>query len=271
MPDTPTGAMPDTPLLGSTEPPPFERFNEGGKAPILLVCDHASARIPSALGTLGLDKAELARHIAIDIGAAALTMLLARAFDAPAVLASYSRLVIDCNREPADHTSIREISEGVIVPGNRRLATEQRRARIEAVFDPYHAAIAESVDAMERGGGVPALVSVHSFTPRFRGFERPWQVGILSNRDRRVADPLLAALSTDPALVVGDNEPYSAMRFAGYTMDTHASQRGLPSAMIEVRQDEIGHEEGVERWAKRLFGALEPVFAQSDLYRKLSA
>ncbi len=249
------------PLIGPDEPPPFEPINEAGHMPALFVCDHASARLPQALGTLGLDEGELSRHIAIDIGAAALTRALARAFDAPAVLTGYSRLVIDCNREPADHTSIREISEGVVIPGNRRLTPAQRNERIGEVFNPYHAAVAARLAAIEASGASPALLAIHSFTPRFRDIARPWHVGILSGRDRRIADPLLAALAADKALTVGDNQPYSGLHFAGYTMDTHAVKRGLPCVMIEVRQDLVSDAAGVGRWAEILRGALAPILA----------
>ncbi|MPY75409.1 MAG: N-formylglutamate amidohydrolase [Alphaproteobacteria bacterium] len=232
-----------------------------GRAPVLFVCDHASARLPQALGTLGLDDGELSRHIAIDIGAAALTRALALEFGAPALLTGYSRLVIDCNREPADHTSIREISEGVVIPGNRRLTPGQRNARIGEVFHPYHAAVGARLAAIEAAGAAPVLLAVHSFTPRFRGIARPWHAGILSGRDRRIADPMLAALSADASLVVGDNQPYSGLHFAGYTMDSHAVRRGLPCVMIEVRQDLVADDAGVERWAGILRRALAPILA----------
>jgi len=271
MPQPSTGDSPGRSLLGPHEASPVELVNEGAAAPVILVCDHASARIPEALGTLGLDEGELARHIAIDIGAAALTRRLSEAFDATGVMAAYSRLVIDCNRHPEDHTSIREISEGVIIPGNRRLAEADRQSRIRAIFDPYHAAVAARVAAVEARGEVPLVVAIHSFTPRFRGVPRPWHIGILSSRDRRIADRLIADLSGDPSLVVGDNEPYSGLHFAGYTMDTHATKRGLPSVMIEVRQDMVADAEGVARWAGILERALTPILADRSLYRTFTA
>lgn len=271
MPQKSKGDSPASPLLGPKEPPAADIVNEGGRAPVFLVCDHASARIPEALGTLGLDAGDLARHIAIDIGAASLTAVLARKFDAPAVIAGYSRLVIDCNREPADHTSIREISEGMVIPGNRRLSAEARDVRVKEVLEPYHTAIGARLDAFSARGVLPVLLSVHSFTPRFRGVDRPWHVGILSSGDRRIADPLIAALSADPDLVVGDNEPYSAMHFAGYTMDAHAVRRGLASVMIEVRQDLVADEAGVTRWAEILHGALAPILEEPSLYCSATA
>lgn len=270
MPQSRTGREPGRTLLGPNEPSPVEILNEGATTPVILVCDHASARIPETLGTLGLDEGELARHIAIDIGAAGLAHRLSAAFDAPAVLACYSRLVIDCNRDPDDHTSIREISEGVIVPGNRRLSAADRAARIREIFDPYHDAVDARIAAVEARGDVPLIVAVHSFTPRFRGVVRPWHVGILSNRDRRIADRLIADLSRDESLVVGDNEPYSGLHFAGYTIDSHATARHLPCVMIEVRQDEVAHGDGVDRWADILERALAPVLADPSQYRKFT-
>ena len=271
MPQSSAGNPPDPPLLGPHEPPPVESVRETGRAPFLLVCDHASGRMPGALGTLGLDAGELSRHIAIDIGAAALTRSLAKLFDAPALLAGYSRLVIDCNREPEDHTAIREISEGVVIPGNRRLTRAQRDARIDAIFRPYHAAIAARIALVEKQGAVPVLIAIHSFTPRFRDVSRPWHVGILSGRDRRIADPMIAALSADASLVVGDNQPYSGMHFAGYTMDNHAVKQGLPCVMIEIRQDLLADDAGVARWAAILQRALAPILNEPSLYRKRPA
>lgn len=270
MPQSQSGHPPDRTLLGPNEPSPVEVLNDGAGTPVILVCDHASARIPEALGTLGLDEGELARHIAIDIGAAGLAQRLSEAFDAAAVLACYSRLVIDCNRDPEDHTSIREISEGVIIPGNRRLTTADRAARIREIFDPYHDAVDDRIALVEARGDVPLIVAIHSFTPRFRGVARPWQVGILSNRDRRIADRLIANLSADESLVVGDNEPYSGLHFAGYTIDTHATARRLPCVMIEVRQDVVAHDDGVGRWAEILERALAPILADPSQYRKFT-
>ena len=253
-------------LLGPGDPSPVEVYNSDGGAAVLLICDHASAVLPSSLGTLGLDAPDLERHIAIDIGADPLTRRLADAFDAPAVLAGYSRLVIDCNRETADHTSIREISEGTIVPGNRNLSAADRAVRIDAVFRPYHAAIAERRELFSAAGKVPAVIAIHTFTPTFHGIDRPWHVGILSNRDRRIADPLIAALSKDGALTVGDNQPYSALAFAGYTIEEHAMALGFPCAMIEIRQDLVSDDAGVARWADILQRTLKPILQDETLY-----
>lgn len=231
----------------------------------MLICDHASATLPESLGTLGLPESELGRHIGIDIGAAPLTRNLAGHFQATAVLAGYSRLLIDCNREVRDHTSIREISEGTIIPGNRRLSLEDRSARIEAVFHPYHAAIRDCLQSLQRNGRRPAVIAIHTFTPSFHGIARPWEVGILSGRDRRIADPLIAALETE-SLTVGDNQPYSAMAFAGYTIEAHAMSAGLANVMIEVRQDLVANDTGVRQWTEILCRVLEPILSDARLF-----
>jgi len=246
-------------LLGPGDPAPFDTVEGTGAWPILFVCDHAGAAIPAALGDLGLGAADLADHIAVDIGAAPLTRGLAEGFGAAALLSSYSRLVIDCNRELEDYTLIREVSDRRVIPGNRNLSQAAVATRVSAIYHPYHTEIRRRMADMRGGGAVPVLVSVHTFTPSFRGFERPWHVGVLSGRDRRCADPLLAALSAEKGLVVGDNKPYSGLAFAGYTIETHAMAAGLPNVMLEVRQDLVDTADGVARWIDILHRALGPV------------
>ena len=270
MPASKDQSAPDSALLSPQDPPPFEIVNGDGAAPLLFLCDHASHVMPKALGTLGLEPAHLERHIAIDIGAAALTRNLAAAFDAPAVLCGYSRLVIDCNRDLRDHTLIREISESTIVPGNRNLSPSDRTARADAVFHPYHAAITARLDAFEADGVTPAIIAVHSFTPEFRGFSRPWHVGILSNRDRRIADQLIDQLAADDTLVVGNNQPYSGLAFSGYTIEAHAIATRLPNAMIEVRQDLVPDAAGIARWSEVLRRALTPILGKEGNYSNWS-
>ncbi len=254
-------------LLGPEDPPAVELVNESGAARLVLVCDHASARIPTALGTLGLDPATLARHIAYDIGAAEVTRRLAETLDAVAVLSGYSRLVIDCNRPLDDPTSIREISDGTVVPGNRGLDAAAAAERAEALFRPYHRAIAGAIDRIRACGAVPAVISIHSCTPVMKGVERPWHIGVLSNRDRRIADPLIAALARRPGLCVGDNRPYSGMDAYGYTIETHAVPAGLPNVLLEIRQDLIDTHHGAADWADLLAGVLAPILADSALAR----
>ena len=248
------------PLLTAEEPPPFERCTAGG-AGVLLTCDHASRRVPRALDALGLAEAELAQHIGWDIGAAAVTRRLATLLHAPALLAGYSRLVIDCNRDPGDPTSIAAVSDGIAVPGNRDLTPAARAARRQAIFDPYHAAITQAIEARLAEGASLALVSIHSFTPVMAGLARPWHVGVLWDEDPRLPVPLLKALRAEPGLVIGDNEPYSAHAPAGYTVRHHAVARGLPHVAIELRQDLVADPAGAAQWAERLARLLRPILA----------
>jgi predicted N-formylglutamate amidohydrolase len=246
-------------LIGPDDPPPCSVVNEGGAASVVVCCDHASAAVPRSLGTLGLDASELDRHIAYDIGAAQVAVRLAARLDAPAVLAGYSRLVIDCNRTLDDHTSVRIISDGTVVPGNRHLAPEEIEARAEVFFRPYHRAIAEQVGRRRANGLVPVVLSVHSYTGEMNGIARPWQLGVLSGDDRRIADPLLAALAADPALCVGDNKPYSGRDLYGYTIETHALPAGLPNVLLEFRQDQVDSETKAHAWADRVADTLQPI------------
>lgn len=255
------------PLLGDDDPPPVELCHGEGRAPVLLTCDHASLEIPRRLAGLGLPPGAVRQHIGWDIGAATVTRRLAVALDAPAFLSGYSRLVVDCNRDPEDPSSIPMMSDGVAVPGNRDLDAAQRAARVESCFLPYHAAIAARLDAFLAAGRVPALLSIHSFTAMMNGAARPWHVGILWDKDPRIPVPLLSALGADPALVVGDNQPYSAREPAGYTVRHHAVARGLPHVAVELRQDLIASDVGAEEWAARLAAALEPILADPGLYR----
>jgi predicted N-formylglutamate amidohydrolase len=233
---------------------------------MLIACDHASHAVPAALAWLGLTPASLTAHIGWDIGAGAVARLLAQRLDAPAILAGYSRLVIDCNRDVADPASIPEASDGIAVPGNRALLPAAREARREAIFAPYHAAIAAWIETRLARDEVPALVSIHSFTPVMAGTARPWHVGILWDEDPRIPVPLMAALRSDPALVVGDNEPYSARVPAGYTVRHHAVARALPHVAVEVRQDLIAADAGAGEWARRLAEALAPILARRDIH-----
>ncbi len=255
------------PLLGPDDPPAWRAIHDHGRAPALLLCDHASNRVPSALGTLGLAPGQLDRHIAWDIGAAAVTERLAALLDAPALLSGYSRLVLDCNRHPGRAGSLPAVSDGIAIPGNVGLSDAEVAARIAALFHPYQAAIGARIARFAAAGTHPGLVSIHSFTPAMNGFQRPWHVGVLWDQDPRIALPLLDALSRQPGLVVGDNEPYSARDPHGYTMDAHGTRAGLPHILIEIRQDLIGCDAGAAEWADRLAQALKPILADPKLYR----
>jgi predicted N-formylglutamate amidohydrolase len=257
----------NAPLIGPGEPPPFRVLNPQGRARLLVVCDHASRRIPSALNNLGLDELALGRHIASDIGAGDVAEALSARLDAPAVLAGYSRLVIDCNRGLSDPTSILAVSDGEFIPGNQGLGEAERDERVRQFFHPYHDAIRRRLQGFERRGIVPAFIAVHSFTPIFRKVRRPWQIGILWDADPRIPVPLIDDLRAQ-GFTVGDNEPYSGKAPADHTVDHHAEGGGLPHVSIEIRQDLVDHPEGVERWARILGDTLERILADEGLYRR---
>jgi predicted N-formylglutamate amidohydrolase len=223
---------------------------------LLFLCDHASNALPAEYGDLGLPKQEFARHIAYDIGAAAVTRALAAGLGAPAVLSCFSRLLIDANRGEDDPTLIMRLSDGAVVPGNARVDAAERVRRIARLHGPYHAAVAAAIDRGLAAGRPPLLVSVHSFTPVWRGVARRWHAGVLWDMDDRLAAPLIEALSADPLLVVGDNEPYSGA-LANDTLFRHGTRRGLAHALIEIRQDLIGDERGAAAWADRLLPILQ--------------
>ena len=234
----------------------YQAYNEQKPARLLFLCDHASNAIPKGLQLLGLSEADFARHIAHDIGAARLTKALADRFDAPALLARWSRLLVDLNRGSDDPTVVMKLSDGRVIPGNRHLDREGVEDRIRKFHAPYHGAIAAAVRDAASAGIVPILVSMHSFTPNWRGHPRPWHVGILWDRDGRLALPLLERLRRERDITVGDNEPYSG-ELENDTLYRHGTMNGLPHVLIEVRQDLIADEAGVERWAARLKNVLD--------------
>ena len=233
-------------------------------AGVLFLCDHASNRIPPDLGSLGMSPEDLDRHIAYDIGAAHVTRGLAAAFGAPAVLTRFSRLVIDANRGADDPTLVMQISDGRIVPGNARLSSAEVSRRLRLYWAPYRAEVARLLDAMQASGRIPALVSIHSFTPSWKGRARPWEIGILWDGDPRLAAPLLGALGRC-GVQVGDNEPYDGA-LAGDTLDCHANGRGLASVLIEIRQDLVGDPAAIGLWTERLADGLRPVLDAPNVH-----
>ena len=239
------------PLLGGDEPPAVET-GEGRLDPFVFVCEHASNRVPAALGDLGLDPDQFDRHIAWDPGAALVTHGLAARFDAASVLQRYSRLVIDCNREPHLPDAITTLSEDTPIPGNIGLDDDARRGRIAAIWAPFHAALDKLLGRRIADGRPTILVTIHSFTPVYRGLRRPWHVGLISTDDRRLAEPMLASLARAGDLVVGDNQPYSAKDNVDYTIRRHGRERGLPHVMIEIRNDLIASSRDVEAWVQGL-------------------
>lgn len=253
------------PLLGPHDPPVVTHVNPEGRAPLLLVADHAGRAIPAALDRLGLDDAALSRHIAYDIGIVPLARRLAERLDAPCIMNNYSRLVIDPNRSVDDPTSICLVSDGTVVPGNRGLTETDQRLRARTFCEPYHRAIDSAIAGFEARGIAPALVSLHSFTPEFRGGPRPWHIGVLYDEDDRMPRIIMHCLAIDSSLCIGDNQPYSGRRGYGYTVDTHAMARGLPNALIEVRQDLIADPADAVAWADRLAGVFADVLAALGL------
>jgi predicted N-formylglutamate amidohydrolase len=254
-------------LLGTDDPPPFVILNEHGVAPALLVCDHASRAFPRQLTRLGLPELATWQHLAWDIGSAELTRGLSAALDAPAVLAGYSRLVVDCNRTPEDPEAFRTVSDGYEIPGNHALTDFDRAVRLASIFDPYHEAIGAMLNGFRARGVVPYFVSVHTFTPSLGGHERPWHVGVLWDRDEASARYLLSGLRAEPGLVVGDNLPYSGKHPADFTVHQHAESAGLPYACLEIRQDQFESPAGTERWVRRLARLIGPMLDDPALRR----
>jgi len=241
-----------TRLLGEGDPAPVRVLRPTGASQFILTADHAGRAIPRQLGNLGLPDSELERHIAWDIGIAGVTELLARALDATAVLQAYSRLVIDCNRHPGWASSIPGISELTAIPGNETLRPAEREARRREIFLPYHQRIAELLDRRKAAGRRTVLVAMHSFTPVFKGEARNIDVGILYNRDARLARIMLDLLRAEGDLAVGDNAPYAITEASDYTVPEHGERGGLPHVEIEIRQDLIGEATGQAAWADRL-------------------
>jgi|SRR6185312_4516880 predicted N-formylglutamate amidohydrolase len=241
----------------------FEKVPGALDSGALIVCDHASNAIPPELGTLGLEREALDRHIAYDIGAAETARALAALMGAPALLSTFSRLIIDPNRGLDDPTLIMRYSDGAILPGNAYIDAAEIARRGASYWAPYRQEIAAAIDAMTAAGEPPALISIHSFTPVWRGVLRPWKIGVLWDRDGRIAKPLIEALLAEPDLregEVGDNEPYGG-GLPGDTIDAIATSRGLANALIEIRQDLIAEGKDALAWAERIARLMAPILA----------
>jgi len=235
-------------LLSPEEPGPFRILNPLAEAPILLVCDHASCRFPKSLGDMGLDPFARRCHLAIDIGAGALTVKLAESLGATAVVQNYSRLVVDCNRQLMDPGAFLEYGDGILVPGNRNLHQVDKDRRANALYWPYHRAIDEQIERLGKKGRPPVFISVHSFTPVLNGESRAWQIGVLWDKDEQLREIFLEGFR-DAGYYTGDNEPYSGKAPQDFTIDHHAEEIGLPHVGIEIRQDLVENRTGVARIA----------------------
>ena len=245
---------------------PFEVIEGVRDKGIVLLADHAGRALPDEYGDLGLPAAEFERHIAYDIGVERVTRELAALTGAPAVMARFSRLLIDPNRGEDDPTLVRQLYDGTIVPANYPMSAAERERRLDRYYRPYHAAVGSVIASVAAAtGAAPFIFSIHSFTPSMQGRARPWHVGVLWDSDDRAVRPLLAMLGAQSDLVVGDNEPYDgALR--GDTMYRHAIVNGYAHALIEIRQDLIGEPAGASAWAARLAPVVEAINAMPDMH-----
>lgn len=248
------------PISGTGDDRPFEIIPGSSASGIVLLVDHATNIVPERYGRLGLPPSAFERHIAYDIGVEPLSRDLAARLGCPAVLSRFSRLLIDPNRGEDDPTLVMKISDSTIVSGNHPISDEEWQDRIRRFHRPYHEAVASVIaEATERTGRVPLVLSLHSFTPVWKGFARPWHAAVLWDGDGRAARPLIDMLRAGGDLVVGDNEPYDGA-LKGDTLHRHCMRKGIPHALLEIRQDLIGRAAGVADWA----GRLEPIFRTLD-------
>ncbi len=250
--------------LAPHEPDAVEVVRAQGSSPFFLICDHASKRIPDALDRLGLPDHEIERHIGWDIGAAAVARRLSHFFDATLVLQNYSRLVVDCNRHPHVESAIPAVSEATAVPGNSGISAEAATQRVKRIFTPYHSEISALLDDRIARQQRSVLVAIHSFTPVYHGEARPWHIGIQYNRDPGLSRCMIAELTRDKSLCIGDNKPYSVSIETDYSIPVHAEGRGLPYLLIEVRHDLIDDEAGQAAWAQHLIEHLPAALARFD-------
>lgn len=266
--DTPIPGSTQWPLIGPGDPPPFTVHNPNGKAPVLLVCDHASREFPAAMQQLGVADWVLDKHVACDIGAAMVTRRLSERLDAPAVLGGYSRLIVDLNRQLHDDSAFIPVSDGIAIPGNLDIGPEEKQERIDSFFRPYHDEITRQLKTFEARQVVPAFLSIHTCTPVFNNVVRHCHIGVMWDQDERIPVPLMERLGRNPDLKIGDNEPYSGRHPHDFTIDYHAESGGLANCGIEVRQDLVSDAEGAQKWADILAEAFLEVLENPDIYRR---
>ena len=236
----------DETLLAPDEPAPFIILNPDAVVPVLLVCDHASHRFPRSLGTMGLDYLNRHSHVVHDIGAGTLVEMLANNLGVTAVLCQYSRLIVDCNRELVDHNAFLKFNDGVDIPANHNLRSDEKEKRASEIYWPYHNAIEGQIGRLKDQGINPVFISVHSFSPVINGEARKWEIGVLWDKDSTTAEFFLSNLG-EAGYFVGDNKPYSGKDPEDFTIDHHAEPSGLPHVGIEIRQDLIHHSDGIKR------------------------
>ena len=249
--------MTSSSLLSEFDLPAFELHNAKGSGNVVLICDHASHRVPIQLGTLGLTIDQLTEHIGWDPGAAEVALQLSALLDAPLLMSGYSRLVIDCNRPLQNAESIAVESAGIAVPGNLKLTGEDRARRIESLFKPYHHAIDELLDG--RIDRPTVVLSIHSFSPSLNGQSRPWHIGISARYNTLLAQLMIAELSRNTALKIGDNQPYAIEDEFDFSLPEHAESRDLPAVMIEIRQDGLSTATDISGWASRLAASYQQI------------
>ena len=248
-----------TAVLDQQEPPPYRRINEQGSAPLLIACDHAENTIPKSLNGLGLSAEHLRRHIAYDIGAKQVSLLLSKRFDAPLLLSEYSRLVIDLNRHLDDPTLIVEESDGISVPGNMNLTDEMVKQRKETFFHSYHEQYQKMVGTLVSRCSRPVILSVHSFTPAMNGVHRPWEMGVLWDRNEGFARRVIERLATVTGFWIGENEPYPATDPEGYAQVAYGHEPGVDFALLEIRQDLISSQQGQQKISRLIHEAFVPI------------
>ncbi|HYD19272.1 MAG TPA: N-formylglutamate amidohydrolase [Patescibacteria group bacterium] len=257
-------------IISRSEPAPVVVENAKGKGKCVIVCDHASNLVPRSLNNLGLGKTELKKHIAWDPGTQDIGRYISAKMDAPLVLATYSRLVVDLNRGPDAPECMRPESDHIAIPGNENLSPGHKKQRLDEIFWPYHRAIDGQLQRFLDKGVAPLLLSLHSFTPQMDGFKRPWHIGVLWNKEEGIARRLVDSLrKNNPQIRVGENEPYSlkAANVTKNTVSTHAESRGLPYVIVEFRQDLVGTAAGARKWAGLFLKSLQPILDDPHLYR----
>jgi predicted N-formylglutamate amidohydrolase len=244
---------------------PVELIDGDHRKGLIILCDHAANTLPPQYSTLGLGPDQLERHIAYDIGARGVATGIAHRLGVPAVLSTFSRLLVDPNRGEDDPTVIMKIADGAMVSGNRDITPAEIERRLTRYYRPYHQAVTAAIDKVFSTGIVPAIFSVHSFTPAWRGRRRPWQVALLWDRDPRFVHALMGELRSDGDMVVGDNEPYDGA-LKRDTLYRHGTARGLAHALIEIRQDLIADQRGISEWADRLAPMLSRINGVAHLH-----